>query len=245
MTAITVGSGPTGGLSGLIQRVDPRVKIGLGLFFGLTAWRVSPLGAGLYFIFFGAILTIIAGPFQGNRSAMRMYFLFVLYWTALKFGIDWLWGAPWQSAAQEAAILGLRLATVLFIGLCLAFSSSPRSLGLALAWLLRPVLGKKAWQAALSLALMVHFMPMVWSAYDSAKRAADYRAPDISARRRIMMALKTTVRVLGKKTWDQTLALAARGLDDPSAWRAKFLFRPWDWIAGLMLVALGTSCLWI
>ncbi|MFH1137274.1 MAG: ABC transporter [Pseudomonadota bacterium] len=230
--------------SGFVQQLDPRVKIGLGLLFGLLTWKVGAGGVLAFFLFFGGVLWSLQGGRREHRSTVRRYVLFVVFWAVLKLAVDLLSGVPWAAAAAQAGLLGLRLAAVLFIGLALAFSSSPRSLGLALAWLLRPLLGNKAWQAALALALMIHFMPLVWNAYDAAKKVADYRLPHLPARRRITLALQTAVRSLGRKTWDQTLALAARGLDDPAAWQARFDFRPRDWAVGLVGAALGTAGLW-
>ncbi|RXF76972.1 cobalt transporter, partial [Desulfovibrio sp. DS-1] len=49
------------------------------------------------------------------------------------------------------------------------------------------------------------------------------------------------LRILGQRTWTQTVAVAARGLDRPEAWRPDFPFRPVRWALALLLVGLGVG----
>lgn len=143
-------------------------------------------------------------------------------------------------AARESALLGVRLTLLIGIGLALALAASPRALGLALVWLLRPVLGARAWQPALGVALMVHFLPMAQGTFTQVSRAADLRGP-LPLRRRAVLLPAAVLRILGQRTWTQTVAVAARGLDHPDAWQPDFPFRPVRWAVALLLVGLGVG----
>ena len=222
---------------GLLFRADPRIKIGLALLLGVLTWRAGPVGLVVYAVFLAAILLLTARSRPDNRSVIRIYTFFILFWMALKFGFDLLEGLPWPDAAIAAGFMGFRLLVLVFLGLALALTSSARGLGLALAWVLRPVLRDRAWQAALALALMIHFLPLTWQTLSTVHKTVNLRAADLPFRRRLMLLALTSLRSLSQKTWKQTLALAARKLDGPETWSSNPPFRSGEVLIALVLAA--------
>ena len=144
-----------------------------------------------------------------------------------------------RQTAMDAALLGLRLCVLIGLGLLLALTTSPRQLGLALSWFLRPVLGKNAWKTALSLALMIHFLPLVQTTFAQVKQTIRLRQPKRSRWERVLLVTQATLRLLAQKTWSQTVAVAARGLDSPEAWVPHFPPQPLNWILGFLMAAAG------
>jgi biotin transport system permease protein len=237
----------------------------------VLVWHLPPLGlavvaAGLAGLFAATPLRRGLRP-----GMLRGHAWFVLVWVMLRFALACLGPAETSSvpvignnggagasgvfdalrlawpdgpllahAARESALLGTRLALLIGIGLALALAASPRALGLALVWLLRPVLGARAWQPALGVALMVHFLPMAQGTFTQISRAANLRGP-LPLRRRAVLLPAAVLRILGQRTWTQTVAVAARGLDRPEAWRPDFPFRPARWAMALLLAGLGVG----
>lgn len=262
---------PHAGAPALPDPPDPRLHLLLAGCYGVLVWHLPPLGlavvaAGLAGLFAASPLRRRLRP-----GMLRGHAWFVLVWVVLRFtlaclgpaeaspvsgigdggstGADgvfdalrfaWPDGPLLAHAAREAALLGVRLALLIGIGLALALAASPRALGLALVWLLRPVLGARAWQPALGVALMVHFLPMAQGTFTQISRAADLRGP-LPLRRRAVLLPAAVLRILGQRTWTQTVAVAARGLDRPEAWRPDFAFRPVRWAVALLLAGLGVG----
>ena len=228
----------------VLMAADPRLKVLLTFLLGLMTWQAGLAGVLFYGLALGLVLFLLGDVVSANRSVVRTYAAFVLLWMAVKFLFEILDGAGPAAAALRATDLGLRLLVLLLLGLALALSTSPRSLGLAAAWLLRPVLGKRAWRAALSLSLMVHFLPLVWQTFSTVQRTIALRARSASWPRRLNLMAQASLRALSQKTWDQTVALAARGLDAPEAWTCRFDFRPREWAVGLAAAGLGLAAAW-
>ena len=224
---------------------DPRIKIGLTFLLGLLTWRAGPAGVALYGLSLGVLLYFLGDIRAANQKVVRTFAFFVFIWMGIKLIFDLIGGAGLVPASLRAGELGLRLLVLLLLGLALALSTSPRGLGLALSWFLRPVLGKKAWQAALALALMVHFLPLTWQTFDTVRTTISLRAPRLSWPRRVLLLAQAAMRALSQKTWNQTVAIAARGLDSPGAWTARFEIRPQEWAVGLSAAALGIAAAWI
>ncbi len=247
---------------------DPRLHLLLAGCYGVLVWHLPPLGLAV--VAAGLAGLFAATPLRRRRrpGMLRGHAWFVLVWVALRFALACLGPAEpsasmgggdagpggvldalrfaWPDApllahaARESALLGVRLALLIGIGLALALAASPRALGLALVWLLRPVLGARAWQPALGVALMIHFLPMAQGTFAQISRAADLRGP-LPLRRRAVLLPTAVLRILGQRTWTQTVAVAARGLDRPEAWRPDFPFRPARWVMTALLVGLGVG----
>jgi biotin transport system permease protein len=220
---------------------DARIKILLALVFGVLTWRTGWPGLALYAAALAYLAATLSGFLDANRRAARAFIIFAAIWTAVKFGLDLWQGAGAPAAVQNSLLLGARLIVVLLIALVLAQSTSSRRLGLALSWLLRPVLGGHAWKAALSLALMIHFLPLVWFASDAVATGLKARGPGISRKRRMIVFPTALLARLANTTWSQTVAVAARGLDRPEAWRSDFNAPAVAWIAALIVAAAGLA----
>jgi biotin transport system permease protein len=162
----------------------------------------------------------------------------VVFWVAAKAGLDALSGMPLDVIAAGAGDLAIRLVALLLLGLFLALSSSSRALGLAVAWAVRPVAGREqAWRLALSLALMVHFLPMCLSTVSQVRQTMTRRCPRCGFFLRMVVIPQAVIRAMGQKTWNQTLAVAGRNLDRPEAWEPDF-----SWTSRDTLLCLLATC---
>jgi biotin transport system permease protein len=93
----------------------------------------------------------------------------------------------------------------------------------------------------MSLALMIHFIPVTMGTMHSVQRTLSLRGHGLSVRQRLHLFVTTVMRNLSRSTWDQTMALAVRGLEEQKAWQQHQAFRVKEWIAGGVL---GVS-IWI
>lgn len=218
-------------MASYVRSLDPRLKLAIALVLGPCLWKIGIISVSLYAIVFFLILIPLAKSQPLGGKMVRGLLVFVLFWVALKIGIDGVTGMPLGQVALDALELGLRLTALLLLGLSLAMSTSARSLGLAVSWAIRPLVGKEhAWRLALSLALMIHFLPMCLSTMTSVKETVARRCPEYGFRQRMLIIPQAAMRNLGQKTWSQTLAVAGRGLEDPQAWEPEFTWSGRDWV---------------
>ena len=223
-----------------LVHLDARLKIITAACFGLLTWRAGPLGLAAYGLGVGWAALVLGAFRAENRRTFAAYGLFVLFWMAFALALaSWEGSFTWSKTLPETGLLGLRLCVLLFIGLSLALSASPRQLGLAFSWFLRPVLGRRAWTAALSLSLLVHFLPLAWTCVRQVRQAIRLRNPRQGKVRRALLLSRATLRILGQKTWTQTVAIAGRGLDSPEAWEPRFTPQPLAWLGALGVVVVG------
>jgi biotin transport system permease protein len=184
-----------------VRRRDPRLKLCAAFLLGPALWVLGLPAVGLC----------------------------LLFWVAVKAGLDAMSGLSAAQVAMGAGDLALRLAALLLLGLFLALSSSARALGLAVSWAVRPLVGREqAWRLALSLSLMIHFLPMCLGAIAQVRQTLSRRCPRCGFFLRMVVIPQAVIRTLGQKTWNQTLAVAGRGLDDPSAWEPDFTWTGHD-----------------
>jgi biotin transport system permease protein len=211
------------GFAAVVRGLDPRLKLGVALALGPCLWLMGLVQAGVVALaLLGLVVPLAAGQPLGWRM-VRGLLIFVVFWVAAKAGLDAVSGMPWPVVAAGAGDLAVRLAALLLLGLSLALSASARALGLAVAWAARPVAGADgAWRLALSLALMVHFLPMCLGTVAQVRQTLAHRCPRCGFFRRMVIIPQAVIRALGQKTWNQTLAVAGRGLDDPAAWQPDF-----------------------
>lgn len=226
-----------------VEEADPRIKILAAMIFGLLALRASMAGLLAFAAPLSALLWAMSAAKPVNRSMTRAYVLFVAVWMAVKFGLDLWTGLALREAAITSGELGLRLAILILIGLALAQATSPRSLGLGLAAMLRPVLRGRAWRTALSMALFVHFLPLVWQSINTVRTSFTVRGLSLPWHRRMLLMTQALLRYWSQKAWKQTLALATRGLDGPEAWDATLPVFIRQWLAGLAVVLAGGALL--
>ncbi len=223
-----------------LLRLDPRLKIISAFALGILTWQANWAVLGFYLLFVAVLALFLSGYGAVSSKNLRYLAWLVLLWS----GIKALWGLwamqPVEQALFSSLILGQRLAVLVLLGLCLTALCSARQLGLAFDWFLRPVLGAaKSWQAALCLALMLHFLPLSLQTLQGVRQAIFLRCPEAGVYKRFKLLVKTSFRILAHKTWEQTLALSTRGLDQGSAWQEPILFRPMHWLLGLSLVLLA------
>lgn len=233
---------PRDGLGRALLALDARPKLAFALLVGMALWQF-PLVILLSLTLLGGVSCRSLGGFtRANKTLWRMAFVFVLIWSGLKCGLD-IWGGAGLLAGVEAgAELGIRLGTLLLLGFTLTLSTSPRRLGLGLAWYLRPVLGSRAWKTALALSLMVHFLPLALAAMGGLRQGLTMRWPDCPWPTRIRLIPLALLRVLSQTTWTQTLAVAARDLDNPAAWHPERAVRLGEWAVVLIpILALSLA----
>ncbi len=218
---------------------DPRVKIlvtmGLGVLLWSAGWPgLACFGVGLLWLHWRLGLH--------DRARWRdaaMVAVFVGFWTLAATALSLWEGAAPTTALLQGAHLGLRLLLLLLLGLGLAAATPARDMGLALSWGLRPILGKRAWQAALALALMLHFLPQGLAVLRQVRAGLAARSPRCAPWVLPGVAAQAALRVLAQRAWSQTVGLAARGLDNDAAWRPEFETRPQEWWGGAALLGLG------
>ena len=223
-----------------ISSFDPRLKILLTICFGLLTWMATYWVVLCYLALILLLSFRLEKFWSVNRTALFSLGLLIVFWVSIKLLLGLL-SAPGSldQVLFPTLKMGTRLLTVLLLGLCLATSSSVRQIGLACNWFLRPCLGKKSWQGALTLSLMLHFIPLTFKTLQQGKLALRFRNPRLFFLHRQLMLFKLCLRVLSNKTWTQAVALAARGLDQPNAWNEKLDFSPKQWILGAFVLVLG------
>lgn len=224
-----------------VRALDPRLKLAAVLVVGPGLWTVHIGAAAACALFLLLLSWPLAVDRPGGGKMVRSLLSFVFFWVAVKIILDGITGVPVEEMSMDAAQLAVRLTALLMLGLCLALSTSSRALGLAVAWGLRPFLGReRAWRIALSLALMVHFLPTCLSTLSAVREVAGRRCPEAGFFWRMRIVPQAVIRNLGQKTWNQTLAVACRGLDRAAAWEADFAWTGRDWaVAGFLAVAAG------
>jgi biotin transport system permease protein len=202
--------------------MDPRIKLGLALFLGLIAWRLSPAGAAVALALVALAWLGVGRRRRAGYPLGKTYLVFVVFWTAVQAGFAVLGGETAPEVLESSLVFGARLLALVLAGLVLAAGTSTRSLGLAAAWAARPVLGRRAWKLALGLALLVHFLPMSLRSVQLARQSVRRRLGRVPPWRGLLLSVRAALRYLGEQSWAQAVAVACRGLDDPEAWRGGF-----------------------
>lgn len=216
-------------VAAFVRGLDPRLKVAAALVLGPSLWLLPLwLIAGVVPLLL-LLLTCLAVSQPLGVKMLRSVLFFLLFWVLVKGGVDALSGVPVNVLLQSAGSLGLRLLGLIAVGLCLALSTSARSLGLAVSWAVQPFVGReRAWKLALSLALVVHFLPLCLATMAQVQETTSRRCPGFGFFRRMTVIPQAVLRGLGQKTWNQTLAIAGRGLEGADAWKADFIWRSRD-----------------
>ncbi len=222
-------------IKSFLLALDPRLKLCLGLCLGLCVWAADVWAVYIYFLLCAWLCTILRSGLQSQGFVLKSYIFFLCFWSVSKFILDIWSGMAVLLAAQHALFLSLRLAVLLLLALLLILSTSSRQLGMALLWFLRPIFKDRAWEIALMLALMLHFLPMIWQTIARVRLALRVRTVRFGFMQRMRIIAGTSVRVLGQKTWNHTLGVAARNLDRPEAWNPVFQSTPKVWGIGLII----------
>ncbi len=207
------------GTTSPLRHIDPRVSIAVTALVGLSVWNLPKIAV--------VILTVVAGIFAivagaGRSGSRRTWILggsFLVFWVGTKFIFDW-WNHPDAigEAASEALWMGIRLALLLLLGMILSLITTPRGLGLAFSWFLKPVMRNDAWKAGLALALMLSFIPRTFRTLAALKRSLDMRCPHLSFYRRMFLLGLAVLRVLALQSWGVAMAVASRNLYRAEPW---------------------------
>ena len=224
-----------------VKSFDARIKIILALFWGVLIWQVELLGLLIYFLFFAILFYPWEEKFTEGYKILRVYLFFIPFWTALKLLSDLMENRE-NFQILPSLLFGLRLLELLSLALLLALSSSARELGMAFAWFFRPFFKEKAWQVALALTLMIHFLPLSLYNMKKIKEAIERRCCHLSWHKKMLLLSQALIRSLSEKTWQQTIAIAARKLDQGEAWEEgkKFLWKDLCFAAMLFFFLLFT-----
>lgn len=214
-----------------IQELDPRLKLAVALVLGPCLWKIGIIPATLCAVGLLALIIPLSRHQPLGPKMIRSLMVFVLFWIGIKIVLDGLSGIPMMHILADAGELGIRLSALLLLGLTLSMSTSARSMGLAMAWAIRPLVGKdRAWRMALSLALMIHFLPLTLATLTSVRETFARRCPHYRFWQRATLIPQAIIRILGQKTWNQTLAIAGRGFDRADAWEPEFSWNNRDWL---------------
>ena len=218
---------------------DPRLALGLTLAASLCVWHAGWLGLCAY----AAVLLYVwhrAGtPRLAPQGTVARTARFCLFWATITWAFtlsEVLPPLPWADLSAlphalgkalppalwvtlpGAALLLCRLALLMAFALSLTLHLSPHALAQAAVWFVAPLLGKNAWKPALSLALMVHYLPAMHSAAHAVRLAAMVRGLPQQGFAYWKNALPHMFRLLYSRTMQQAMAIASRGLDTNSAW---------------------------
>ncbi|MFO7802680.1 MAG: energy-coupling factor transporter transmembrane component T [Desulfovermiculus sp.] len=224
-----------------MQACDARIKMAVSIVAGVCVWKAGPVALGLFAFSAAGVAWMVAGRGLIGRGQLKGLVYLAGAWTAIKACLELYSRNPqWL---EQSLLLGGRLAVLVLVGVCLAALTSRVQVGLALSSLLRPLCGTKSWQAALSLALMIHFIPLALGTLQTVKRTLSLRGQDLSMKQRMHFFVTTVMRTLSRTTWDQTLALAVRGLEEEKAWQQSRPITLKEWagagVLGLSLVVLA------
>lgn len=222
-------------LASCVRELDPRLKLAVALVLGPCLWKVTLLAAVMSACLLFILLVSLALSQPVGWKMIRSLFVFVVFWVGIKVVLDSLSGVPLPHLALDAFNVFIRLLALLVLGLTLSLSTSARALGLAVAWCVRPLVGKeRAWRLALSLSLMIHFLPLCLSTMATVKETIVRRCPGYGFRHRMLIIPQAVIRNLGQKTWNQTLAIAGRGFDRAEAWAPEFAWTGRDWLCSAL-----------
>lgn len=218
---------------------DPRLALGLTLAASLCVWHAGWPGLCVY----AAVLLCLwhrAGTHRlAPQGTLARTVRFCLFWTTITWAFtvsEVLPPLPWATIAAlpqalhtalppalwatlpGAALLLCRLALLMAFALSLTLHLSPHALGQAAVWFVAPLLGNNAWKPALSLALMVHYLPAMHTAAHAVRLAAKVRGLPEQGFAYWKNALPHLFRLLYSRTMQQAMAIASRGLDTNNAW---------------------------
>ena len=178
----------------------------------LAAWLLPLWAAGV--ILAGAAM---AGLSMGalartERGKLKTYAIFIFFWAASTFLLQWLTGGlAWAAAARNAGDLALRLAALAALTLDLGLLLTPFVLAEVLTRALRPVLGEaRANNAGLALAVMLRLIPQTGHCLAGLQQTRKLRCRGLPLSRQLSLLSAAALRHLSRLAWQQSLALASR-----------------------------------
>ena len=151
---------------------------------------------------------------RAQRGKLKTYAIFIFFWAASTFLLQWLAGDfAWRTAARNAGDLALRLAALAALTLDLSLLLTPFALAGVLARALRPVLGEtRANNAGLALAVMLRLIPQAGHCLAGLQQTRKLRCRGLPLSRQLSLLSAAALRHLSRLAWRQSLALAARDI---------------------------------
>lgn len=180
----------------------------------LAAW-LSPLWATGAILAGAAMAGLRLGVLaRAQRGKLKTYAIFIFFWAASTFLLQWLAGDfAWRTAARNAGDLALRLAALAALTLDLSLLLTPFALAGVLARALRPVLGEtRANNAGLALAVMLRLIPQAGHCLAGLQQTRKLRCRGLPLSRQLSLLSAAALRHLSRLAWRQSLALAARDI---------------------------------
>ena len=229
------------GLFSSLTKADPRAALLLAALCGGLIWQAGPLTLTACLIPLAALIHNTKAWLRWPTGTATRTLRFALFWPLLALAIE---AAPplftcitdlvsgdasslttlWRGRENlllpfgRAALLFFRLLVLMGAALLLTTLYSPRALGLAVSWLLRPLFREHGWKIALALALMLQYIPRIHSMLASLRTAALIRGLPHKGLRYWKTALPRLFTLLAGQTWEQALGIASRQLDTASVW---------------------------
>lgn len=230
-------------LGSLLFQIDCRLKIIIALVMGILTWSTGSLGLLVYLAMILGLTFVLLEYMLIRPKTLLSIVGFILFWVGLKTIFEVYNGIPVWKAVNSSGLLGTRLTVLVVLGLILTASTSKRQLVVAINWFLGPILGKKSWQGALCLTLLIHYLPLSLRTFNLVKQNISLRLTRLHFFKKCILLIQTTLRILGTETWKQTIGLASRNLDRQEVWQEKIPFVFGHWLgAGLILIfILGLS----
>jgi len=222
----------------LIQKTDLRLLILLCPALGVLAWHSPwpwlcvPLALALWLLVCG----LQALPWL--KKFLKVYLFFALFWLICSFFFQNLdKSSPWPDILVQTGLLALRFACLPGLALPLILAASPIRIGLACAWyacalsrvflvpagIIQPQFRNPevnpGWKVGLAVALTISLIPRVYRDLSALQRSLNLRAPKLKAGKKARLICLGALRLFGEQTWEQSLALTSRQLDQPEVWR--------------------------
>ncbi|MDL2267769.1 hypothetical protein LJC46_07270 [Desulfovibrio sp. OttesenSCG-928-G15] len=216
---------------------------------GVLVWKAEFPGVWLYLVAALAPYGLRSIRDRAEPGAFSGLCFFALFWAVLKCVVDavFAFATHWPDASAafvalgpapaQAALLCIRIFSLMALALALTLYLSPGRLALAVGWFIRPLAGKNAWKPALAFALMAHYLPRIHRMIRQCRTAALTRGLPSKGLAFWKIAFPHLFRLLGQSTWNQAVAIVCRGLDAQEAW---VMNRPLP-LCALAAMALGAG----
>lgn len=199
-------------------RMDGRVKLLLLVIACFIDQYLSTTGL-LVWLPVQAALLFAPELRQGQSAVMlRAGLYFIAFWLVMTIGSDVLLGKPAAASAVAALPLALRLFAFTLTGIIFVGMAQPLETGRAVAWFLRPVLGRQAWKPALALALTAWFLPVTLRLSGQVRAGMRARGLSLAWHKKATLLMGTSLRILEDMAAELAVGLASRRLDDYRSW---------------------------
>lgn len=154
-------------------------------------------------------------------SMLRGGITFIFFWLSFKAVTDILWGGSWPAVFWDGLPLAGRLFALTLIGTAFVGLSSAMETGRAAAWFMHPVLGRWAWKPALAVALTAWFLPTTLRLAGDVSASIRARGLLLPWRKKILLIIGTSLRILDHRTGELAVGLASRRMDDYRTWNER------------------------